>query len=126
MKALNLDMSRIAFPMRNNHAHKLPGKVFTVVNSTIGWWQASLRCKFLVENYPTTFPWSKGYRLQNFMAFGRIVSKYINNKQTHTQTFFFIYIDNDVGEVSDVFEFFSEIFAQSTVPTMNCCVPDRA
>jgi hypothetical protein len=34
--------------------------------------------------------------------------------------------NQNVSEVSDGFEFFSEIFAQSPVPTMNCCVPDRA
>ena len=30
-----------------------------------------------------------------------------------------------VREVSDRFEFFSDRFAQSPVPTMKCCVPDR-
>jgi len=35
-----------------------------------------------------TLSWTKGYSLQNFIAFARIVSKCINNKQTN----FFLYI----------------------------------
>jgi hypothetical protein len=109
VKALNLDMSRITFPMRNNHAHKLSGKVFIVVNSTIGGGQTPLRWKFLVENYPTTFPWTKGYCLQNFIAFGRIVSKCINNKHTHKLSSLYILISFYFAcDSSNILVFFSD------------------
>ncbi len=67
-------------------------KIFTIVNPTMGGANTPLMWKFCVENYPTTFRWSKGYSLPNFIEFGRTVSKCINNKQTHRQTFFFIYV----------------------------------
>ena len=41
----------------------------------------------------------------------------LNNK---TKIFIF-----DVGEVSDIFAFFSEIFATTPVSDVNTCVPDR-
>ncbi len=68
-------------------------KIFTIVNPTMGGANTPLMWKFCVENYPTTFRWSKGYSLQNLTAFAHTVSKCIKNKQTDRQTIFFIYID---------------------------------
>jgi hypothetical protein len=73
-------------------------KAITVVNPTIGGAKPPpLRWKFWIEKYPTTFSWTKGYSLRNFVAFARTVFKCITdkqtNKQTNKQTFFFIYID---------------------------------
>jgi len=78
----------------NNHTHRLPGKGTYCSNSTMGGANtpAPLRWKFWVENYPTTFSWTKGYSLPSLTAFAHTVSKCINNTQTNKQTFFFIYI----------------------------------